>query len=87
MKLSPLTFNRDTVEEILNKPLKIEIGVINFENWEKGKVTKTVEGKLIKCNLASNFPHKPSDFLFQNITGEISEISIGCMVSIEIIEN
>lgn len=85
MKKNPFLYDRESIIEILNKPLKVEIGKINWENWKISEVDEIIEGKFIKCNLASNYPHKPSDFIFESITGKISEISIGVIISIEIL--
>lgn len=87
MKRNPYLYDGSSVNEILNKPIRIEIGKINWENWKLGEVDEIIEGKFIKCNLASNYPHKPSDFIFQSLTGKISDISIGVIVSVEILKN
>ena len=85
MKLNPFLYDRNTVEQIIEKPVIIELGKINFENWKMGEVHEILEGKLIKCILASNYPYKPSNFIFQSLTGKVSEISIGQLISVEIL--
>ena len=86
MKLNPYLYDSGSVE-ILNKLVRVEIGKINWENWKISEVDEIIEGKFIKCNLASNYPHKPSDFIFQSLTGKISDISIGVIVSVEILKS
>jgi len=60
-----LQFEKEDVDELMFKPLRIFIGLAN-----KDEVVEVLDGKIIKCSLAAVSPHLPADFEFQLKNGE-----------------
>lgn len=63
----PLQLEKEDLEELMFKPLRIFIGLAN-----KDEVMEVMDGKIIKCSLASNYPFLPADFVFQLNNGDKS---------------
>nr|WP_315207457.1 hypothetical protein [uncultured Flavobacterium sp.] len=62
---NPLDYKQDDINEVMNIPIKIDIG-----KWESNDITETVEGIITNCTLASNHPHLPASFRVQTEKGE-----------------
>lgn len=66
----PLQYKKEDLEEITFKPLRISVGTSN-----KDEIMEVLEGRIVKCSLATNPPHLPVDFEFQLDNGQIRVFS------------
>ena len=70
MNKHPLQYEKEDLDEIMFKPLSIEIGPPNED-----KIEESLEGQIVKCSLAANPPYLPVEINFQTINGEIRIIN------------
>ena len=82
MARHPLTYTKENLNKIMNKPLRLGIGKRNSD-----EITEVLEGQIVKCTLASNPPHLPAIARFETNDGELKRFDFFEIKQIEILEN
>lgn len=61
----PMNYKKEDISEIMNKPLRIQVG-----KWGADEITEEIFGEIIGCTVAANPPFLPASIRIKAKNGE-----------------